>query len=157
MRHASLKQPEQAAIHALRSDLALQIARHVGRKGLSQSAAAARLGIPQPTLSKVMRGEVQAISLELLLRIAMRAGLPVVLQTGKDAAEAGVYAAGAAPAGRARNPSRLADEALRALGEGARTLTAGERLAAQQKHTELVTALHRAGAKAVGALRRNPR
>jgi predicted XRE-type DNA-binding protein len=156
MRHASLKQPELAAIRALRSDLALQIARQVGREGRSQSAAAARLGIPQPTLSKVMRGEVQAISLELLLRIAMRAGLPVVLQTGRDPAEAGVYAAGSV-LGRARTPSRLADEARLALSDGARTLTAGERLAAQQKHNELVTALHRAGAKAVASLRRNPR
>ena len=42
MRHASVKQPEQAAIRALRSDLALQIARHVAREGLTQSAAAAR-------------------------------------------------------------------------------------------------------------------
>ena len=157
MRHASLRQPEQAAIRALRSDLALQISRHVSRGGFTQSAAAERFGIPQPTLSKIMRGEVSAISLELLLRIAMRAGLPVILQTGKDPAEAGVYAAGSGAARPARSPSRLADQARRALGDSARTLTPGQRLAAQQKHSELVITLHRAGAKAVESLRRNPR
>ncbi|NJN05183.1 MAG: XRE family transcriptional regulator [Rhodobacteraceae bacterium] len=83
--------PDEAAVQALRSDLALQIARHVGRDGLTQVAAARRLAIPQPTLSKIMRGQVQAVSLELLLKVATRAGLSVVLQTGRDAAEAGVY------------------------------------------------------------------
>ena len=55
--------PDQAAVLALRSDLALQIARHVGRDGKTQIEAAKRLAIPQPTMSKIMRGQVEAISL----------------------------------------------------------------------------------------------
>jgi predicted XRE-type DNA-binding protein len=157
MSSASPKQPEQEAIRALRSDLALQIARHVERERLTQSAAAARLGIPQPTLSKIVRGAVDAISLELLLRVAMRAGMPVVLQTGKDPSEAGVFAAGRPPSESARPRSRLADEARFALGENVRALTPGERLAALQNHSELVTALRRAGAKALGSLPRQTR
>ena len=89
-----MTRPDQTAIKTLRSDLALQIARHVGRDGQTQVAAAKRLAIPQPTLSKIMRGQVEAVSLELLLKVAVRAGLSVVLQTGKDAAEAGVYVSG---------------------------------------------------------------
>ncbi len=157
MSRAITNQPEQGAILALRGDLALQIARFVSREGLTQSAAAARFGLPQPTLSKIMRGEVQAISIELLLRIAMRAGLPVVLQTGKHPAEAGVYAAGAAPRGSARLPSRISDDARRSLADGSRDLTPQERLSAQQKHSKLVTALHRAGAMAVRSLRKSAR
>jgi len=148
---------DQAVIRALRGDLALQIARHVGRGGLTQSAAAARLGIPQPTLSKIVRGQVEAVSLELLLRIALRAGLAVVLQTGKDPAEAGVYAAGAAQPGPARVPSRLAEQARAAASECLLMLSPEKRLEAQLRHTELVTALHRAGARIAGNRPRNRR
>lgn len=140
-----MTRPDQAVIEALRSDLALQIARHVGRDGLTQVAAAKRLAIPQPTLSKIMRGRVEAVSLELLLKIAVRAGLPVVLQTGKDAAEAGVYVSGITPSGPARSKSRLADRARLAVNESVRSLSPEERLEAHLKHNELVTALQHAG------------
>lgn len=148
---------EQATIQALRGDLALQIARHVGRGGASQAATAKRLGIPQPTLSKIMRGQVDAISLELMLRIAMRAGLPVVLQTGVEPAEAGVYASRVALSGSVRIASRIADEARRDTSGNSRSLTPEKRLAAHLKHNELVAALHRAGAKAAGSSRRSGR
>lgn len=140
-----MTRPDQAAIQALRSDLALQIARHVGRDGLTQVATAKRLAIPQPTLSKIMRGQVEAVSLELLLKVAVRAGLSVVLQTGKDAAEAGVYVSGVSTTRSARIKSRLADEARHAVSESIRSLSPEKRLEAHLKHNELVTALHRAG------------
>ena len=137
--------PDQAAVLALRSDLALQIARHVGRDGKTQIEAAKRLAIPQPTMSKIMRGQVEAISLELMLKIAVRAGLPVVLQTGKDPAEAGVYVSGITTSKPARIKSRLAEKARHAMNESVRSLTPEKRLEAHLKHSELVTALHRAG------------
>lgn len=137
--------PDQAVVRALRSDLALQIARHVARDGQTQIALAKRLDIPQPTMSKIMRGQVEAVSLELMLKIAVRAGLSVVLQTGKDPAEAGVYASGITASRPARIKSRLAEDARRAVSESVRSLTAEKRLEAHLKHTEFVTALHRAG------------
>ena len=140
-----MTRPDHATVHALRGDLALQIARHVERDGDTQAAAARRLAIPQPTLSKIMRGQVQGVSLELLLKIAVRAGLSVLLQTGKEPAEAGVYVAGATPPGLTLSRSRLADEARRAARESIRSLTPEQRLEAHLKHGELVTALHRAG------------
>lgn len=152
-----MTRPDQAAIIALRNDLALQIARHVGRDGLTQVAAAKRLAIPQPTLSKIMRGQVEAVSLELLLRVAMRAGLSVVLQTGKDAAEAGVYVSGLSTPRPARIKSRLADETCLAVSEGVRSLTPAERLEAHLKHSELVAALHRAGMAYKGTPARSSR
>lgn len=140
-----MTRPDQAAIQALRSDLALQIARQVGRDGQTQVATAKRLAIPQPTLSKIMRGQVEAVSLELMLKVAVRAGLFVVLQTGKDAAEAGVYVSGIATSRPARIKSRLADMARHAVSESVRSLSPEKRLEAHLKHSELVTALHRAG------------
>lgn len=137
--------PDQAAIQILRSDLALQIARHVGRDGDTQVATAKRLHIPQPTMSKIMRGQVRAISLELMLKIAVRAGLSVVLQTGKDPAEAGVYVSGVPVSKPARIKSRLAEEARYAVSESIRSLPPTERLEAYARHSELVTALHHAG------------
>lgn len=140
-----MTQPDQAAVRALRSDLALQIARHVARDGHTQVATAKRLAIPQPTMSKIMRGQVEAVSLELMLKIAVRAGLSVVLQTGKDPAEAGVYVSGITTLKPARIKSRLAEEARHAMSESVRSLTPEKRLQAQLMHSELVTALHRAG------------
>jgi predicted XRE-type DNA-binding protein len=137
--------PDQAAVQTLRSDLALQIARHVGRAGGTQSAAADRLGIPQPTLSKIMRGRVEALSLELMLRVAMRAGLAVVLQTGTHPAEAGVHVSAPRPLESRRTPSRLGDAAREAARGGMRALTPTQRLAAHLEHAQLVAALHRAG------------
>lgn len=137
--------PDQAVVQTLRSDLALQIARHVERDGQTQVAMAKHLEIPQPTLSKIMRGNVDGVSLELMLRIAVRAGLCVVLQTGKDPAEAGVYASGTTTPEPMRIKSRVAEEARRAVSESIRSLTPEKRLEAQVKHSEFVNALHRAG------------
>ena len=149
--------PDQSALQALRSDLALQIARHVARNGQTQVATAKRLAIPQPTLSKIMRGQVETISLELMLKVAVRAGLSVVLQTGKDAAEAGVYVSGITTSKPARIRSRLAEEARHAVSESVRSLTPEQRLEAHLTHNELVTALHRAGMEYGGAPARSTR
>src|SRR5258708_36716481 len=75
--------PDVATIHALRSDLALQISRVMRHRGLNQLTAAKQFGVPQPTLSKIANGRVADLSLDLLIRIPVRAGLPVVLQTGQ--------------------------------------------------------------------------
>jgi predicted XRE-type DNA-binding protein len=141
---------DDATVRALRSDMALQIARSIARREETQTAASGRLGIPQPTLSKIMNGRTDELSLELLIRIAVRDGLSVVLQTGKHPAEAGVYLSGAQNDETGRTPSRLSDRARAALLEDARRLTPEQRLAAQVEHSKLVAELSRAGrAKAV--------
>ncbi len=134
-----------ATVQALRRDVALQIARHIKRSNQSQMTAARQLGIPQPTLSKIMHGRVDKLSLELLLRIAVRAGLPVVLQTGTDPAEAGAYVSGAEASEPARPRSRVAEGAREDLTESVRRLTPEQRLEAHLRHSELVASLHRAG------------
>ena len=143
-------QPDDATVKALRSDMALQIARSVLRSQENQTAAARRLGIPQPTLSKIMNGRTDELSLELLIRIAVRDGLCVVLQTGQDPAEAGVYISGGKAEGGGRSPSRLSEKARGDLLEHARRMTPAQRLSAHAEHSKLVAELNRAGrAKAV--------
>jgi predicted XRE-type DNA-binding protein len=134
-------------VQALRSDLALQIARHIKCSGQNQVAAAKRLAVPQPTVSQIMHGKVSRLSLELLIRIAVRAELPVMLQTGKDAEEAGVFVAGEQLQENRILRSKVANEAHQALSEDARNLTPQQRLEAHARHSQLMVALHRAGRK----------
>jgi predicted XRE-type DNA-binding protein len=135
-------------IQALRSDVALQISRFMEREKLSQAAAAKLLRIPQPTLSKVANGRVSDLSLELLIRIAVRAGLLLVLQIGAVPEEAGSFVSGTAPPARQGQRSKLADGARDELLAATREMTPEQRLLAHVKHSELVAKLHRAGRRA---------
>jgi predicted XRE-type DNA-binding protein len=139
---------DDATIQSLRSDVALQIARFVQRQELSQAAAAKLLRIPQPTLSKIANGRVSELSLELLLRIAVRAGLHLVLQIGAAPEEAGAFLSSSMPATRAGTRSRLADDARDALLATARDMTPEQRLNAHLEHSKLVASLQRAGRQA---------
>ena len=51
-----MRAPDIATIQVLRSDVALQLTRLMQRRGLSQLATAKLLGVPQPTLSKIVNG-----------------------------------------------------------------------------------------------------
>jgi predicted XRE-type DNA-binding protein len=135
---------EEATIQSLRRDLALQVSRVARRLGETQVAAARRLRIPQPTLSKINNGRVSDLSIEFLLRVAVRAGIPLTLQTGRDAAEAGAFAWGLARGSSHAQGSKLATEARALRVESERSLTPGERLEAFLQHNQLVGALHRA-------------
>jgi predicted XRE-type DNA-binding protein len=140
----STRPPDVATVRVLRQDLALQIARFVERSGKTQLAAARSLDVPQPTISKIANARVTDLSLELLIRIAVRARLPLVIQTGNDPSEAGVFVSGMALRERAPR-SRLAEHARHELLANARELTPEERLDAQLRHSALLAELHRAG------------
>lgn len=135
---------EDACINGLRADVALQIGRRLRDRGLSQVAAAKRLGVPQPTLSKIVNGHVAEISLELLLRIAVRLRLPLVLQTGQAAGEAGAFLPAGFGAAARGSGSFLADAARDSLHEDIRRLTHEQRLDAFLQHNQLVSELHEA-------------
>lgn len=153
-----MQPPDAATIQALRRDLALQIARFVERSGNSQVAAARSLGIPQPTLSKIANAQVAELSLELLIRVAVRAQLPLVMQTGKDPSEAGVFVSGTARYQRAQR-SQLVERARQELDASSQSLTPEQRLDAQLKHSELLAELQLAGkdSRAALAIPRNRR
>jgi predicted XRE-type DNA-binding protein len=137
--------PDFETVHALRSDTALQIARHVERLGISQLAAAKQLDVPQPTLSKIANGHTSDLSLELLLRIAVRAGLRITLQTGLVPQEAGAFVSAGRPSARAF-PSKIAASARASLEESLRAMTPVERLEAFVEHNQLAHELRETGA-----------
>jgi predicted XRE-type DNA-binding protein len=134
-----------ATIQALRRDVALQVARSLRDRRLTQVEAARLLDIPQPTVSKIVNGRVAELSLELLIRTAVRAGQPLVMQTGRVAEEAGAYAPRDASSAARAPKSKLADAARRALIDSARKLTPEQRLNAMLEQTQIVSALHAAG------------
>jgi predicted XRE-type DNA-binding protein len=137
--------PDMATVQALRSDVALQLARFTQRMGVSQVVAAKRLGLPQPTLSKIINGRISDVSLELLIRAAARAGLPMTLQTGRVPQEAGAFVAGTHSSSSRASRSRLEEEARESLIQSASRLTPTERLQAFVEHNQLLGALHQAG------------
>jgi predicted XRE-type DNA-binding protein len=149
-----MRAPDAATIKGLRSDVALQIARCVRRQGLTQLAAAKRFGVPQPTLSKIMNGRVADLSLELLLRIAVRAALPLVLQTGRVPAEAGAYLSTGFGSPPRESGSKLADDARESLIESTHRLTPEKRLDAFLEHNQLISELNEGG-RAAQLARRN--
>ena len=140
----TLSAPDSVAIQRLRSDVALQLARYTRRIGVTQIAAAKQLGLPQPTLSKIINGRVSDVSLELLIRVAIRAGLPLTLQTGLAPQEAGAFSS-STRSSRA-SQSKLGDAARQSLIQSeSRRLTPSQRLEAYLEHSQLVCALHEAG------------
>ncbi|HTQ36390.1 MAG TPA: XRE family transcriptional regulator [Steroidobacteraceae bacterium] len=145
--------PDTATVQALRSDVALQLARLVQRLGVSQVVAAKQLGLPQPTLSKIINGRVSDLSLELLIRTAARAGLPITLQTGRVPQEAGAFVSGAHLRTSRTSRSRLGEEARESMIQSTSRLTPTERLQAFLEHNQLLGALHQAG-RAAGTQRK---
>ena len=71
--------PEEAANMTMRSDLMDRVQSAVGSWGLSQAAAAKRLGITQPRLNDLLKDRLSKFSLDALVVIAVRAGLRVSL------------------------------------------------------------------------------
>jgi len=137
--------PDFETVHALRSDVALQIARYTKRLGITQLAAAKQLDVPQPTLSKIVNGHTSDLSLELLLRIAVRAGLRVTLQTGLVPQEAGAFACAGRPSSARAFPSKIAARTHASLQESLRGLTPAQRLEAFVEHNQLASELREEG------------
>jgi predicted XRE-type DNA-binding protein len=134
-----------ATVQALRSDVALQLARYTQRMSATQVEAARQLGVPQPTLSKIINGRVSDISLELLIRIAVRAGLFITLQTGRVPQEAGAFNSGTHSGSSRAFRSKLGDAARQSLVQAESRLTPSQRLQAFLEHNQLQAALHQAG------------
>jgi predicted XRE-type DNA-binding protein len=140
-----MRSDDITTVQNLRTDLALQIARFARRTGVTQLCASKQLGVPQPTLSKIMNGRTSQLSLELMIRIAVRAGLSLALQTGRCPEEAGAHLVTRASPSSRTAPSKLADGAREALKDSERRLTPAERLEAFLEHNQLMAELRNAG------------
>jgi predicted XRE-type DNA-binding protein len=68
---------KNAEEHALKAELVRRIAAVMKEQGLSQTAAARRLGIEQPDVSKLLRGHFRQFSVERLMRFLVALGQDV--------------------------------------------------------------------------------
>jgi predicted XRE-type DNA-binding protein len=75
-----LPNPEE---RLLKAQLAVQITHLIKAKGLTQTAAARLIGVPQPHLSDILRGRLSGYSVEKLLNIINRLGRRVEVRVGK--------------------------------------------------------------------------
>jgi predicted XRE-type DNA-binding protein len=66
---------DQAAELTMRSELLRGLQAWFAESGATQTAAAAELGITQARVSDIKRGKIDSFSLDLLVRLAARAGL----------------------------------------------------------------------------------
>ena len=64
-------------IAALRDQLAEGLRLWMEREKLTQAKAAKRLGITQPRISEITRGKVELLSLDYLVLLCAKAGIPV--------------------------------------------------------------------------------
>ena len=65
---------------AMRSELMCRIAIWGRDSGLTQQQIAEKLGISQARVSELMRGKYQRFRLDMLITLAVRAGLPCELK-----------------------------------------------------------------------------
>jgi predicted XRE-type DNA-binding protein len=137
-------QPDQATVRFLRRDIALQVSRAVRRLGATQVQAARKLGVPQPTISKILNGRVDSLSLELLIRLAVRADVFLTILTGQVPEEAGAFVSAAVIQDFGRQ-SLLSDEARRSRELADKRLTPSQRAEAFLEHSQLMAELHQAG------------
>jgi predicted XRE-type DNA-binding protein len=76
--------PEDAAALHIRSQLAATLEYHIELKRWSQTEAARALKVPQPTVSKIVNGNIEKLSIEFLIKLMVRAGLPVSISGGRS-------------------------------------------------------------------------
>ena len=92
----ALPNPEELTVKAF---LVRQVKHRIAEMGLTQTAAAFRLGIGQPDLSKVLRGAFDKYDVESLMRFLVRLDYEVeIVIREKGAAEAQLTVPFALPA-----------------------------------------------------------
>jgi len=69
----------EAKVLALRAEVMIRLEQHVKAQGWTQAEAARRLGVTQPRVSRLLKGQWQDFSLDMLLTLAARAGLDAEL------------------------------------------------------------------------------
>jgi predicted XRE-type DNA-binding protein len=72
--------PDEAAILQMRADLMADLRKWIKAKRLTQTKAAAILGVGQSRVSDLIRGKWERFSLEMLITLATKAGMRVTLK-----------------------------------------------------------------------------
>lgn len=76
---------EEAAELEIRSELLIAIHKWLDASGLTQLAAAEKLGVTQARISDLKRGKIDKFSIAQLIRLAARAGLQPRIRLAKAA------------------------------------------------------------------------
>jgi len=69
----------------LRSELMVALTRQIKREKWTQAEAAKLLGVTQPRISNLVRGKINSFGLDMLVKMAVAAGLRVRMQVKKAA------------------------------------------------------------------------
>jgi len=72
--------PHEAAVMLLRAQLAEALRSWMEQEALTQASAAKKLGISQPRVSEITRGKVELLSLDYLVGLCAKAGIPVKMR-----------------------------------------------------------------------------
>ena len=72
--------PAQAENLKMRSALMIALRNYIKKQELSQSKAAALLGVTQPRISDLMRGKIELFGLDTLVNMVGAAGMQIDLQ-----------------------------------------------------------------------------
>lgn len=64
-----------AEVMKLRAEVMIRVEQRLKAEGWTQTEAAKRLGITQPRVSRLLKGKSEDFSLDMLLKLAARAGL----------------------------------------------------------------------------------
>jgi predicted XRE-type DNA-binding protein len=74
--------------HKIKADVAMLIGRLINRLDLTQTAAALKLGIAQPDVSRILRGQLSGYSLERLLSFVRALGNDIEIKVKPTANKA---------------------------------------------------------------------
>ena len=69
----------------LRAELMMRVERFVKEHGLTQVAAAKALGVTQPRLNQLLKGKIELLSLDALVRMLANAGLRAEMRVRRAA------------------------------------------------------------------------
>lgn len=79
----AIENPKDAASLKVRAGVAHELVGEIERRALTQSRAAALLGVSQPRVSDLMRGRLDLFSLDTLVEMASRVGFKVDIKLSK--------------------------------------------------------------------------
>jgi predicted XRE-type DNA-binding protein len=92
--------PKVAASLRARADLMIEITELIRRQRMTQSQAATMLGVTQPRISNLVHGKIDRFSLDMLMDMAVAAGLsPRLVLTRGSRKRTGVVGSRGKPGG----------------------------------------------------------
>lgn len=74
--------PEEAENLRIQAALMVELTEHIRRLKLTQKDTAVALGVTQPRISDLMRGRIDAFSIDMLIAMLSRAGVKTTIRVG---------------------------------------------------------------------------